>query len=397
MSDIKRVTVIGAGIMGFGIAKAIFKHGLDVTLFDNNNEQLNKTCDDLKNGARRGMDPEKIHKADSLASSAQNADLIIEAIIEDLDIKCELFKKLGKLADPNTIFASNTSSLDIQAMADASGRQHKFLGLHFFNPAFLMRLVEVIKSEHLSNSVLETIMTFLNQIKKSGIICKPSPGFIVNRILIPVMNEAFFILNKNSTDITRIDVANDIDSAISNKQILLMGLFDLVDLTGLDTTLSVADRIFSGFGNSSRYKPAPLLLEYVQKGYLGRKTKRGIYYYGNQKNDPDYNPRLNEQNNVIAPIKDPKFDILDLLAVIANESFRLLEEKISENFKDIDFCMESGGHWPKGPFALIKEYGLKNIYKRLIKLYNSSNSSKRYEPSLLFKIPPMELKEYLST
>lgn len=396
MNEIKRVTVIGAGIMGFGIAKAIFKHDIDVTLFDTNNEQLTKTCNDLKNGARRRMDPNKIHKADSHDIAVQDADLIIEAVIEDLDIKCDLFKNLGKLAAPDTIFASNTSSLDIPVMAEASGRQEKFIGLHFFNPAFLMRLVEVVKSDIVSNDTMDTILTFLNQIKKDGIICKPSPGFIVNRILIPVMNEAFFILEKNSTPSNRIAVANDIDSAICKKQLLLMGLFDLVDLTGLDTTASVAKRIYSGFDNNPRYKPSPLLMEYVQNGYLGRKTQRGVYFFDNEKNDPDYNPKLNEQGNILTSIINPEFSILDLLAVIANESFRLLEEEIVKDFKDIDFCMEQGGRWPKGPFALIKEYGLENVYNRLIKLYKESNNNKRYEPCSLFATPPVELEKYLS-
>ncbi len=390
---IKKITVIGAGIMGSGIAKSIFKYGFDVTIFDSNEDQLIKTCEELKKGARRGVDPDKIHKAESLEASIKEADLVIEAVIEDLDVKCQLFREMGKLAAGDTIFASNTSSLDICVMAEASGRPERFLGLHFFNPAFLMRLVEVVKSPLLSDEAERDVSTFLKEIKKRGVNCKPSPGFIVNRILIPVMNEAFCIL-ENRGDKSIIEMANDIDSSIMNEQIFLIGLFNLVDLTGLDTTMSVAQRIFHGFNDNPRYTPSLLLKEYVDNGFCGRKRERGIYYYGNKKNDPDLNPRLDHSKMEIKYIENPTFDTLNLIAVIVNESLRLLEEGIAENYTDIDFCMESGAHWPLGPFGLAKKIGLEVIAKKINLLYNESDNNKRYEPCPLLKNLPDDLNDF---
>lgn len=395
MEQIERVTIIGAGIMGFGIAKSIFKHGFSVTLYDSNAEQLQKSCDELKSGARRGMDPEKIHRAESLEEAVTGADLVIEAVVEDQDVKNSLFAELGKMADPDTIFASNTSSLDIQSMAEVSGRPERFLGLHFFNPAFLMRLVEVVKTDSLSIETENLIDLFLQGIKKTGISSKPTPGFIVNRLLIPIMNEAFCILEKSPPE-KRIAIANEIDSAICKEQLLLIGIFDLLDLTGLDTTLSVANRIYSGFKKNPRYAPSPLLQKYVTAGYVGRKSRRGVYFYETTENDPDYNPRLNENGEKFFPIENPTFDLLELIAVIVNESFRLLEEGISKSYKDIDFCMESGSRWPLGPFALAKRLGLNTIIKKIDRLYVESGENPRYEPSSLLLNLSADLKEYFN-
>lgn len=396
MQEIKRVTVIGAGIMGFGIAKSIFKHNIDVTLYDSNEVQLEKTCEKLKKGARRSMDPDKVHIAKSLKEAVEDCDLLIEAVVEDLEIKSDLFFELGKLADEKTIFASNTSSLDIIKMGEASGRRDSFIGLHFFNPAYLMRLIEVVIPETVNHGVEQSVMAFIKTIKKSGIICKPSPGFIVNRLLIPTLNEAFYILDNCSDEVSRIEVANGIDSFLTDKGIFLMGLFDLTDLTGLDTALAVAERIYHGFGDTPRYKPSPLLRSYVEKGFTGRKTGRGIYYYSNNENDPDRNPRLDESGKHLISSPLVQYDFLPLLSVIVNESFRILEEGIARSFRDIDTCLMTGAHWPKGPFDLLKEYGLDTIKGAIEKLYEESGNNPRYEPSPCFTKPSDEILEFLN-
>lgn len=397
MKPIENVTVIGAGIMGFGISKAIFKHNIDVTIFDLNAEQVTKTCEDLKKGARRGMDPKKVHKADSMEAAVTNADLVIEAVVEKLEVKNAVFEEIAKYAGRETIFSSNTSSLDISAMANASGRPERFLGLHFFNPAFLMRLVEITKTPMTSDETLQRVKTFLTAIKKDGIVCKESPGFVVNRILLPVLTEAFYILDKRSTPKNRIAIANDMDSAITRNQILLLGIFDLVDLTGMDTTWAVAERIYEGFGKIPRYLPSPLLKLYLEEGYKGRKTKQGIYYYANTRNDPDANPRLDANGAPIVPVAEPLFDPMELIAAIANESSRVLEEGIVESYKEIDFCLESAALWPKGPFALVKKFGVHEVRKKIMQLYEDSHRDPRYEPCpLLFNLPD-ELSDFLGS
>ncbi|MFQ5486400.1 MAG: 3-hydroxyacyl-CoA dehydrogenase family protein, partial [Desulfobacterales bacterium] len=211
--------------MGAGIARAIFKHGFEVRLFDLNKQILDEACQEIKQKARRNMNPDKIIKAGSLKEAAEGADLIIEAVVEEIDIKCKLFAELGKIAPPETIFASNTSSLSISRMASASGRKDRFVGLHFFNPPVIMRLIEVIVNNDLSGEVYDSVMEFIQNIKKTGVKCKESPGFVVNRILIPIISEAFYLLEEKfkEKEVKMIDVANDIDSAIVKDNILFIG------------------------------------------------------------------------------------------------------------------------------------------------------------------------------
>lgn len=394
MSEIQKITVIGSGIMGAGIAHSIFKYGFDVTLYDVNTEELEKACNTIKSKARRNMDPEKIHKKTDLKEALEGCDLVIEAIYEDLQAKCDLFNNIGSLADSHTIFASNTSSLSISTMADASGRPDRFLGLHFFNPPLIMRLVEMISHDRVDNEVLQNVKTFIRSIKKQAVSCRESPGFIVNRILLPLINEAFYLLEDQMEKGDEIQKANEIDSAVVSEGILLMGPYNLADLTGLDTIYHVSQIIYEGFGQSPRYRTSPLLAKHFQAGRYGRKCGRGIYYYGNRENDPDLNPPLNEKNEEITPAEPGNFNTLDLVSVIINEAFRVVEEGIVENFNDIELAMELGTRWPKGPFRMAKERGVLKVLKHIQKMYILSGHNPRYEPSRLFISLTGELKEY---
>jgi 3-hydroxyacyl-CoA dehydrogenase len=338
------------------------------------------------------MDPDKVHKAETLEEALKNCDLVIEAIYEDLNVKCELFKEMGVIAGPNIIFASNTSSLSISKMAEASGRPNRFIGLHFFNPPLIMRLVEVVVHPGIDPDIREQVKNFILTIKKHPVVCKDSPGFVVNRILIPIINEAFFILEE--TDKEKIEAANEIDSAIVKEEILLMGPYNLADLTGIDTIYHVADIIYKGFNQSPRYKRSPLIDKYYSNKQFGRKNKRGIYYYENQLNDPDLNPPLDSKGQKLELIASPDFNTLDLVSVMINEAFRVVEEGIVEDFNDIEVSMELGTRWPKGPFQMVKEIGWKRILDHLLKLYNQSDHNPRYEPSSLFKSFPENLEEF---
>lgn len=398
MHTIEKISVLGAGIMGAGIARAIFKHGFEVRIFDLNKAILDEACKEIKQKARRDMDPDKIIKAGSLKEAAQGADLIIEAVVEEIDIKCRLFAELGNIAPPETIFASNTSSLSISRMASASGRKDRFVGLHFFNPPVIMRLIEVIVNNGLSATVDDSVMEFIRNIKKTGVKCKESPGFVVNRILIPIINEAFHLLEEKckEKEAKIVEVANDIDSAMVKDTILYIGPFDLADLTGLDTAYSVSETIYNGFNKSPRYTPSALMKSLADKGRLGRKVKCGVYTYENSENDPEKNPRLDENGKKIEYVTSPEFKSLDLLSVMVNESFRILEDGIVNSYKDIELCMEIGTKWPKGPFILARETGLDLIGETLKRRFKQSGNNPRYEMSKLLLEPSPELECFFS-
>jgi 3-hydroxyacyl-CoA dehydrogenase len=244
--------------------------------------------------------------------------------------------------------------------------------------------------------VLKVVEEFIRNIKKTGIKCKESPGFVVNRILLPVINECFYILEeeKAKTGKNIAELINTIDSAVLKEEILLMGPFDLVDLTGLDTIAHVAEVIHEGFQNSPRYIPAPLLLQYRDKGFFGRKSKRGLYWYGNISNDPDLNPPLDEKGEPVQREEEPEFNSLFFIAAIVNESFRVIEEGIVEDFRDIELSMEIGARWLKGPFQVAKETGLDRIREALNRRYAESGKNPRYEPSKLFTALTEDLKKY---
>ncbi len=398
MERIEKVAVIGAGIMGSGIANTVFKHGIRATLFDVCKEALATACEGIRRKARRGMDPANIVMGESLEDAVRDADLVIEAVFEDMHVKRPLFAELDELAPHDAVFASNTSSLSISDLAEASGRKTRFLGLHFFNPAVIMRLVEVIVTDGLDPDVLETVMVFLEDLKKTGVQCRDSPGFAVNRILVPMVNEAFNVLDERSRgreDVV-IAVANDIDSAVMAEMKLLMGPFNLLDLTGIDTICSAAEVIYEGLDRNPRYALSPLLESYRDKGHLGRKTGRGVYYYENQLNDPDLNPPLDKQGRRIVRRENPAFDSTELLAVVVNECCRALEEGLVRAPQDIELCMELGTRWPRGPFRLAGETGLDRIRTVLRERLERTGGNPRYEPCRLLLAPDGALLECIS-
>jgi len=383
--------------MGSGIAQSIFKYGYDVTLYDTDSLSVSRAIHMIRSKARRSMNPDLVRGASDLNSALDHCDLVIEAIFEDMDAKCELFSRLGKVAAKATIFATNTSSLSISKLAEASGRADRFLGLHFFNPPLIMRLVEVIGQPDLDREILDAVLDFVSGIKKQAVFCRESPGFIVNRILLPVINEAFHILQRHiNRGENEIEAANRIDSTITSEGILLMGPFDLADLTGLDTIEHVSNIIYEGFAENPRYAKAPLLEQHFKAGHLGRKSGRGIYYYGNHENDPDLNPRLDAGGQALTDAPSRDFDTLDFVSVIINEAFRVVEEGIVDDFRHIELAMELGTRWPKGPFRLAKEIGPSKVKDRVKQMYDESVRTPRYEPSRLFDDLPLSISEYFN-
>lgn len=278
-----KISVVGAGTMGNGIAQMSAESGFQVTLFD-------KNLDGLANGIKRiektlARNVEK-GKYDSSASNKirnqihttsdindlRDSDVVIEAIIEQIDAKKNLFTELNKICKTQTVFVTNTSGLSITEMANASNRAEQVVGMHFFNPVPVMQLVEIIRGMQTSDSTFELAHKLAEQFNKVAITVKEAPLFVVNRILTPMINEAIFVLDEGLT------TAEDIDKGLRLGAGHPMGPLALADLIGLDTMLFVTETLYNET-NDSKYRPAPLLRRYVRAGLLGQKTGEGFFKY----------------------------------------------------------------------------------------------------------------------
>lgn len=281
---IKTVAVIGAGQMGRGIAQVFAASGYQVILFDANREILSKATGAIDSLLARAVEKEKISTKDkettlanvkiaATLSELSKADLVIEAIIENLQIKIELFKELDALCPAHTVFASNTSSISITKLAAATKRADKFIGMHFMNPVPVMLLVEIIRGIQTSDATYELTLALTRKIGKEPVTANHDyPGFIVNRILVPMINEAFYVLMEG------IASPEDIDAAMKLGTNQPMGPLALADFVGLDTLLSIC-KIFHEELGDSKYRPCPLLVKYVEAGWYGKKTGKGVYTY----------------------------------------------------------------------------------------------------------------------
>ncbi len=279
----KKVFIVGAGQMGLDIGQVMAKAGLEVVFRDMTDEILAKSMAKLEKGldkqvAKGRMD--EAQKADILSrvstttelTPAADADLVLEAIVENIDIKKNLFKELDGICKPETIFATNTSSISITLIAGATKREDKFIGMHFFNPATVMKLVEVIRGLNTSDETFKAIYDLSAQIGKTPVEVKEGPGFVVNRILIPMINEAIMVLEEGLAS------AEDIDTAMKLGCNHPMGPLALADLIGLDTCLHIMD-VFYAETCDSKYRAARLLRQMVRGGKLGRKTGEGFFNY----------------------------------------------------------------------------------------------------------------------
>ena len=281
---LQNIGVIGAGTMGNGIAQTCALCGFDVVMQDIAQGPLDNGMKTIQKSLDRLVGKEKISTADYEAALARlktttdinamaDRDLVIEAASENIEIKLGVFTQLNKICPDSTILATNTSSLSLTRIAAASGRADRVVGMHFFNPVPLMALVEVIRALQTSDKTYNAIETLANSLGKTPVSVKDSPGFVVNRMLVPMINEAVFILYEGLAQ------AEDIDAAMKLGAAHPMGPLALADMIGLDVCLWVMNVLHEEFGDS-KFRPCPLLKQMVDAGYLGRKTGRGFYQYG---------------------------------------------------------------------------------------------------------------------
>lgn len=278
-----KVCVIGAGTMGAGIAQAFASQGFDVILRDIDSEAVDRGITTIQKNLSRLVEKNRLTQEDSYAiiqriqgtvdlAPAKDAALVVEAAVENMQIKKSIFAELDQICDADTILATNTSSLSITEVAAATGRPDKVIGMHFFNPAPVMKLVEIIRGITTSDETYEKVQALTGQLGKTAVEVAEAPGFVVNRILVPMINEAVGILAEGVAS------AEDIDAAMKLGANHPMGPLALGDLIGLDVCLAIMEVLQDEFGDS-KYRPHPMLRKYVRGGWLGRKSGRGFYEY----------------------------------------------------------------------------------------------------------------------
>ena len=285
-----KVAVIGAGTMGNGIAHTFAQFGYQVSLIDLSQDSLNKGIATITKNLDRQVAKEKIYKSDKestlnnikgytdLKSGVENVDLVVEAATENIDLKLKIFAELDKMTAPNVILASNTSSISITKIASVTSRPEKVIGMHFMNPVPVMKLVEIIRGYSTTDEVTNSIMELSKKLNKVPVEVNDYPGFVANRILMPMINEAIYTLYEGVAGVEEIDTVMKLGMAHP------MGPLQLADFIGLDVCLAILEVLHDGFGNP-KYAPCPLLVNMVVAGKKGVKSGEGFYSWGHGTKD----------------------------------------------------------------------------------------------------------------
>ncbi len=387
MNEINKVGVLGAGSMGSGIVQIAATNKHQVTLVDLNEEALVKASTGLKNILSRLVQKEKIDQATAdnimgritFSTSTKDlaeCDLIIEAIIENLDVKKKVFAQLESITSPNCILASNTSSLSIASIAAACKKPERVIGIHFFNPAPLMPLVEIIPAVQTSEATKKTARTLIDSWGKVTVLAKDTPGFIVNRVARPFYGEALRIYEEGVADFATIDWA------MTEMGGFRMGPFTLMDYIGNDINYTVTETVFEAFYYDPRYKPSFTQKRHSEAGWYGRKSGRGYYNYADEANMPE-------------PKKDKVLGTIifnRILVMLINEAVDALFLNIASK-EDIDLAMTKGVNYPKGLLKWADEIGLENVLTQLETLFNEYGED-RYRPSVLLRRMVRENKNF---
>jgi len=359
-----KIGIVGSGAMGSGIAQVLATVGNEVLLYDSNPLAIEKAGQNLEAQFQKLAEKckmtfeeaetyfDKIRLSDKL-SELKDSELIIEAIVEDLEIKKDLFKKLESLVSEDCILATNTSSLSIASIASACQKPSRVIGIHFFNPVPLMALVEVIPAVQTDKDLINKVKNLVESWKKLPVIAKDTPGFIVNRVARPFYGEAIRILEEGIADCATIDFA------MTSLGEFKMGPFQLMDFIGHDVNYRVTESVFKEFFYDPKFKPSFTQKRLFEAGYFGRKSGKGFYDYAQNTEQP----KPNENNELLELI------FKRILVMLMNEAADAYFLNIA-SAEDIDLAMTKGVNYPKGLLKWADEFGLENLQNELDELYN---------------------------
>lgn len=373
-----RIGVLGAGTMGSGIAQVAATFGHQVVLVDVNAEQVEKAKKSLVKIHDKLVEKQKISETEkteilnriSFSADLQDfkdCNLIIEAIIENLEVKKTVFAQLEAITAHDTILASNTSSLSIASIGAALKNPGRIVGIHFFNPAPLMPLVEIVPAVQSTDETIQKSKALIDSWKKVTVLTKDTPGFIVNRIARPFYGEALRIYEEGLADFATIDWA------MTHFGDFKMGPFTLMDYIGNDVNYAVTESVFAAFYFDPRYKPSLTQKRHSEAGYYGRKTGRGYYNYA-------------EGVELPTPNRDEKLGVYifeRILVMLMNEAADALFLNIASK-ADIDLAMTKGVNYPKGLLAWAEEFGISKLLNKLTELFEEYGED-RYRPSPMLK------------
>ncbi len=381
------IGILGAGTMGSGIAQVAATNGHKVILYDINKEAVESARNSLvslyvklvEKGkySREEADDilSKINYSDSFDKDLE-CDFFIEAVVEDLELKHEVFSSLDELTPPTTILATNTSSIPITAIASACKHPERVIGTHFFNPAPLMSLVEIVPGILTSNSTIDVAKSLMAEWGKTSVIAKDTPGFVVNRVARPFYGEALRILDEGIANIAAID------SAMKDIGKFKMGPFELMDLIGNDVNFKVTKTVFESFYYDPRYKPSFTQRRLVEAGLLGKKSGRGFYNY----DDQSVNPKPSDDENLKIEI------FFRILSMLINEAADAVFMNVA-SVEDVDLAMTKGTNYPKGLLQWADEIGIEKVVKRMSMLHETY-AEDRYRVSPLLNKMLKEKKKF---
>jgi len=383
------IGIIGSGAMGAGIAQVVATAGHDVHLLDQNAAALDKAQASIAASLRKLAEKGKLTTDAAEAAIARlhptadmqafaDCGLVIEAIVEDLAVKQQVFKQVESIVSADCVLASNTSSLSITSIAAACQRPERFIGIHFFNPAPLMQLVEVIPAVQTHAGLAEEMRTLVASWSKRPVLAQDTPGFIVNRVARPFYGEAIRILEEGIADISTIDWA------LTELGGFRMGPFALMDFIGHDVNYRVTESVFTAFFYDPRYRPSFTQRRLFEAGYYGRKAGRGFYDYapGASQPEPNRDPELGQR-------------ILHrVLAMLINEAAEALHLRVA-SAEDLELAMTTGVNYPKGLLAWADELGPATVLATLDGLYHDYHED-RYRASVLLRRLATSHQRFLS-
>ena len=383
--SLMKIAIIGSGTMGSGIAQVAATAGCEVKIYDTNLDALAKSKSNLENTLSKLVEKTKIdeHEKSRIENNISYAhtlgelshsDLVIEAIIENMEIKRKLFSELENYVSPETILASNTSSLSIASIAASCQKPERVIGIHFFNPAPLMQLVEVIPAVQTSKEVLQKSVQIISDWKKVVAVAKDTPGFIVNRVARPFYSESLRIYDEGVADFATIDWALKTIGGFR------MGPFELMDMIGHDVNYIVTETVFTAFYFDPKFKPSFTQKRLLEAGFLGKKSGRGFYNYNQELPKPS-------EDLVLA-----KSIFERVIVMLINEAADTLFLNIA-SAKDIDNAMTKGVNYPKGLLAWADELGINWCVEKLDELYNEYHED-RYRCSPILRRMNRENKKF---